>query len=135
MEDLQILHDGYNIGLNESPKFIAGLKRLNQRFIMELFTQEGSMYYLPYNGCNFLTRIKTARTEFDVMVAFAVCLNQIRRAMRHSEPSALPPEERFGDAKIDNVTITDTGIYIDFVITNQAGEASTITSPIIQLQE
>ena len=92
---------------NTSGKITVGIQKLAQRWLLEFFTETGSMPGLPERGNLFMAAARSGRfrTEPDVRLAFASASMFIGRNLRAEEDDTMPPDERFDRAELQNVTV------------------------------
>lgn len=116
----------------ESGKIATGMQKLAQRFILELFTETGSMLYFPERGTLFLTEARRGlfRTQADVFASFARALVDIQRNLQLEEADTDPPDERYQTARILDVTFIDGVASVRVFITSRAGSARQVILPI-----
>lgn len=130
--DLLVIDNGKTNGLTEA-QLTNGIRRLGQRFIIELLTLHGSMQYSPERGCNFLARVRIARSELDVVVAFAAAKYQLRRNLIVSSIH-LPGSERYADSRLEQVIVTDDALYVEFTVQSKANTTIRVRTPAIPLE-
>lgn len=131
-KDLQLVYDG-EYGLNRCGEYVRGIELLGQMYIMELLTVKGSMKYLPLRGCGFIPRLRRAKTEFDIMVAFCAADHAIERSLRRDVTSKTPRSERYSSATISNIMLDGDSVQLQLTITNQDGQFIHLTTPSLQL--
>ncbi len=112
---------------------VEGLALLAQRFLLELLTERGSMYYLPKRGCDFIARLRKAKTEFDIIVAFAAARAQLKRNLRNDEKE-LPLDACYKSASVGQMSISNSEIVLEFVVRSRSNETITITTPVLKLK-
>lgn len=115
-----------------SGTLLTGIRKLAQRFLLELFTERGSMRYLPDRGCDFLTAARQGRlrTPFDVLAAFSAALVDIRQNLTSEETDADPPDEQFADATVAALTVRPGFLALTLRITSQAGTSREVLAPL-----
>jgi hypothetical protein len=88
-----------------SGKITAGVQKLAQRWLLEFFTETGSMPGLPERGNTFIqtARVGGFRTELNVRTAFAAAGMTIGQNLRAEEDDTMPPDERYGSATLQSV--------------------------------
>jgi hypothetical protein len=134
VKDIKVIHEK-TYGLRKGTSTVAGTQKLCQRYVMELLTEKGSMRFLPHRGCLFLTRLHTqAKTEFDVLAAFAASKSRIRRNLVSDEHKDTPPEERFADAKLLEIIVLNGYVTLEIAVKSVAGNTGNITTPPIPMR-
>jgi len=134
MFDLNVIRDG-RCSLHSAHTEVRGIDKLGQKFVLELLTEEGSMLYLPKRGCRFIPRLRhRAKTEFDIVVAFAASYHKIRRNLRSEASKHTPSDERLAVAYLTQITIYPGPVLVlELVIRNVAGDVTQIETPPINL--
>lgn len=127
-----------------SGKLCVGIQKLAQRWLLEFFTETGSMPGLPERGCNFLAVARGGgfRSQINVRGAFADAEAIIQRNLLDEEYEGMPADERLASAELVSISISPetiksekTATSIVFVsltvkITSQAGESREVIVPI-----
>ena len=123
----QILFDEAAAGM-----LCTGIQKLSQRFVLELLTERGSMFYLPDRGTQFMTRFRLGymRTEADVFVAFNFALNDAELRLTAEELDTDPADERYAGATLDLVTIADGVVILHVTLRSMAGTGREVIMPI-----
>lgn len=111
---------------------IAGIQKLAQRFLVELFTELGTLTYLPTRGCAFMLDAHQGRwrTEADVELSFYSSLVNIRRNLVQEESTSDPDDERFANATLTSVTVNADRVVIQLYITSLAGTSREVLFPL-----
>lgn len=122
-----------DMSLQEDDGLLDGIHCLAQRFVIELFTEIGSMQYLKHRGCSFLTQLKEATTEVDIFGAFMCALHRVKKNLRADEDKQTPDEQRFKDAKLERVTIDNGTIQLLVTITSKLDDTVVVDLPKINL--
>ncbi len=129
MKDIRIFDDK-KCKLAQDASMIEGMRKLCQRFLITLLTEQGSMLYLPDRGCQFLTRIKhTVKNEFDVMVAFSSSKMKLKKSMKSAETNETPNSERYLDSSIDSLLLDDGFLIITLAVKNRSGSVAKVMTP------
>lgn len=110
----------------------TGVQKFVQRFLLELFTEEGSMQYLPQRGCAFMSAARSGmwRTTNDVIASFNSALLTIKNNLLADERETDPDDEKFGSAELLTVSLTRDLVVMHLQLTTAAGEAREITYPL-----
>ena len=116
----------------EGGKVCAGIQKLAQRFLIELFTERGTLTYQPTRGTDFMTRAKqgSLRTSQDVLAAFSAALVDVRRNLQAEESEDEPDDERYQDANILSVFTQPGEIKISLEVFSLAGSSRKVIFPI-----
>lgn len=86
-------------------RICTGIQKLVQRFIIELFTEKGSIPYMEQRGTGFMTeaRLGYLRTQIDIFAAFSRALSDLKVSLSVAESSDDPADERFFHAEIISI--------------------------------
>jgi hypothetical protein len=111
---------------------IAGIQKLAQRFLLELFTEAGSMLYLPARGCPFMSQARHGgwRTAADVTLSFYSSLLYIARNLTGEELPTDPPDECYGSATLTSVTVNTDMVTLRLTLYSQAGTSRVVLFPL-----
>jgi hypothetical protein len=111
---------------------ITGIQKLAQRFIVELFREQGTTTFRPGLGTTFLTeaRYGSFRTQADVISAFARAVSQIRVNLQAQESDDDPDDERFLDAEVLSVVVESERVAIYANLISRAGRDRQFVFPI-----
>jgi hypothetical protein len=116
----------------ESSLVISGIRGLAQRYLIELFTQIGTLQGLPDRGTRLFNDIlhRNLRTTYDIVSFFAAAnaeaINNLRRESRADDP----PDEIIKDARLIHVEIDQTRLVLHIEIESEAGLTQEIRAPI-----
>lgn len=111
---------------------VDGKRKLVQRFVMELLTEQGSLLYRPDRGTNFLSTIRDGvLNSWEVMAAFSAALLIISRNLVADELSTDPDEERFAAASANQIIISIESVTMNISIINLAGTTENVLLPLI----
>ena len=115
-----------------SGQICTGIQKLAQRFLLELFTETGSIAYLPTRGCQFMedARLGLFSNQFDVLASFSASLVDIKRNLQSEETESDPNDERFSDAEAVNVVFQPGSAAITVKITSLAGTSRQVIAPL-----
>ena len=121
-------------------RYITGIEKLAQRFIIELMTQQGSMQFAQPRGSVFVERITQGNiiSELDLATAFGIAMLKVRSNLISEESNADPDDERFVGAELTSVQVGTDRIGLTIQITNRAGTVGILNLPIsinLQTQE
>jgi hypothetical protein len=112
---------------------VTGTELLCQKFVLELLTEKGSMFFLKQRGCDFLRRIRQAKTEMDIWIAFAGAKAQVRRNLAADENGFTPLAERFAGATINHLFIEDDAVTLEIHVHSRAKTYGSVILPTIKL--
>lgn len=109
----------------------TGIAKLAYIFLVELFTDVGSVPHFSDRGCLFMRDLLTGRfqTENDVMVGFAEAESRIRETINR-DLAGSPNDELLQSAELATVTIEDGRVTLYIVITSVAGADARLSLPI-----
>lgn len=127
-----------------SGKLCVGVQKLAQRWLLEFFTEVGSMPGAPTRGSSFLQAARTGglRSQINVRGAFADASVEIQRNLQAEEYADMPTDERYGNAELLAFTIVPetiksvkTATSIVFLrltvkITSLAGDSREVIVPV-----
>lgn len=138
-----LLYDGMAVGADtlltpalvlpgQSGALITGVQKLVQRFLLELFTELGSMTYASTRGCNFMRDARRGgwRTPTDVEQSFYTSLLNVKRNLIQDELSTDPDDERFASAKLLSVVVNADSVVLHIQVLSQAGTARKVLFPL-----
>lgn len=101
----------------QSGLVVTGIVKLGQRFLLELFTERGTMPFQPTRGSTFMTELRSGgiRVTSDLLAAFSRALISIGSNLVSDELDSDPDDERFSDAQITQVELSagNAVIYIE----------------------
>lgn len=123
----QILFDEVAAGM-----LCTGIQKLAQRFVLELLTEQGSMFYLPDRGTQFMTQFRQGylRNETDVFIAFNIALNDAELNLTAEELATDPDDERYASATLDSVTIAAGTVVLYVTLMSRAGTIRKVILPV-----
>lgn len=115
-----------------SGQLCTGIQKLAQRFLLELFTETGSMFFQPNRGCVFMTLARQGklRTIVDVRAAFSAAVIDIYKILTSEETTDMPKDEKFKTATLLAVATSPGFISITVRVVSQAGLARQVVMPI-----
>ena len=104
-------------------EFIAGIEKLIQRYTIELFTELGSLTYLPARGCSFMIDARAGfwRTSGDVQESFSRASLDVADNLSGEESTTDPDDERFLSAELLAVSLLGDSVSLTVRITSRAG--------------
>lgn len=110
----------------------TGMQKLAQRFLLELFTETGSLKYQPTRGCYFMKQANGGelRTPFDVYAAFSAALVSIETNLLLDETELDPADELYASAEVLALTLAGDTVSITIKLTSQAGTSREVILPI-----
>lgn len=111
---------------------VTGIQKLAQRFIVELFREQGTTTFRPTLGTTFLTEARWGafRTQSDVISAFARAVAQLRVNLQEQESDDDPDDERFVDAEVVSVVVESGQVAIYANLISRAGSDRSFVFPI-----
>jgi len=117
---------------NKGGTLIFGSTKLGQRVALELLTEAGSLPFATTRGTLFITYLRTgALTEMDVLVAFAAARLALRSNLQNEETDDDPPDERFLDAVVDRVVVTQGSVSLVVSVSSRAGLVEVLVLPVM----
>lgn len=116
-------------------KICVGAQKLAQRWLLEFFTETGSLIGSPKRGCEFMLAVRKnlLHTTVDVRITFANSVTDIGRNLREEEYVEMPPDERFSSAELLSVAILAGYLNLSVKINSLAGTARAIIIPVATL--
>ena len=117
----------------ENPgQLITGIRKLFQRFLVELLTEVSSLSYLPQRGTLFITQIRygAIRTTQDLYAEFVNAEMIIRNNLQLEELITDPPDERYRTAQLLSASLTADHVNLTIQVTSVAGESLTVIHPL-----
>lgn len=116
----------------ESGLVITGIRKLAQRFLIELLTEQGSLIYQPARGSTFMTEARsgTFRTTADVLAAFSSALSDISGNLVREEAEDDPPDEQFASAEVISVSLDNGRVTLVVRVTSEAGSSREVIAAI-----
>ena len=110
----------------------TGVQKLAQRWLLEFFTETGSMQYLPLRGCDFMVLLKQGvlRTTLDAQQAFFAAAQQVQLNLQMEETAAMPDDERFASVDLLGITRTGDTLKVSIRLTSIAGTTAKLIMPI-----
>lgn len=110
----------------------AGVQKLAQWFLLELFTPAGSMQGLPNYGTDFLKEVRSGQlqSELDVFTSFYLAAGTVKSHLQAEELETDPLDERIGSIELTGVTFEDGKITLRTTIGSAAGTVHPILVPI-----
>ena len=121
------------VGTTDGGQLCVGIQKLFQRYMRTLLLKQGSMLYRPNDGCTFLRDLDAGfwRTPADVSQSFAAAQLDVRRQLVADETLDDPDDERFADARLTNIQLTDDRVGLTVQVTSLAGTSVEYIVPII----
>lgn len=118
-----------------SGKICVGAQKLVQRWLLEFFTETGSLIGRPTRGCDFMLSVRQnlLRTAADVRLTFAGAITDIGRNLREEEYEEMNADERFSSAELLNVAILAGYLNLSVKINSLAGASRAIIVPVATL--
>ena len=111
---------------------IAGIEKLLQRFTIELFTETGSLTYLPARGSTFMTEARMGywRTGGDVQSSFSSAMLDVSANLKAEEVETDPDDERFVSAELLSVSLHGDEVTLTVKVTSRAGTSFEALLPL-----
>lgn len=113
-------------------EFIAGIEKLVQRYTIELFTEIGSLTYLPARGSSFMLDARAGfwRTAGDVSESFNRANLSVSDNLLLEESATDPGDERFASAELLAVSLLGDSVSLTVRITSRAGTSFEALLPL-----
>lgn len=112
---------------------ITGIQKVVQTFLQLFLTDLGSVPSAPELGTGFYGAVRRGEvhTQLDVRTQFGAAAETVRRHLAPVE-TALPDDERFASAVLDNFNLDQAASKLVLTITvrSRAGEARTVYLPV-----
>ncbi len=117
---------------NQGGQICTGVQKLAQRFLLELFTERGSMPYLPLRGTDFLPRALRGelRNQSDVLVAFSNSLIDIRNNLQAEETGNEPLDEQYAGAVVESIAVASDLVKLYINVASRAGTTRKVILPL-----
>jgi hypothetical protein len=128
--DLQ-LFDSIGFTLVEShfvPRSVIGPDKVAQRLLYYLLMPTGTIPGQPGVGTDFLSAVRTFRSEFDMFVAFAAAEPAAARSVQACELPTDPATERYGYSQLSGVAIIADQVKLTLVVA--AANGATPQDPV-----
>lgn len=111
---------------------IAGIEKLLQRLTIELFTETGSLTYLPTRGSTFMTEARMGywRTGGDVQSSFSSAMSDVSKNLAAEETETDPDDERFVSAELLSVSLLGDEVTLTVKVTSRAGTSFEALLPL-----
>lgn len=122
-----------------TPKVVAGIQKMLQRYVSLLLTTKGSIFLAPEQGTNFIPRILRGggRSDGHIVDTFALASSDAIAQMRRDDARDAVYGEVQPDEQIRRASLLDfsmdipTGVlYLAVQIENQAGDAASYVLPV-----
>lgn len=121
---------GYLLGESAwGPASIAGPDKVAQRFLYALLTPAGSVPGRPRDGTEFFLAVRTFRSDFDLVVAFATAEPIAAQCVRAAETADDADSERYGYAELVRVQIDADELALTFAV--GAADGSIPAEPVV----
>ncbi len=126
-------YDRFHLSLHEEHEHVSGIELLAQRVLLELLTEQKSMFYLEHRGTDFISRARSAVTEYDVFMAFGVAHHALVRNLKSDETMQTSPEECIKFVELVHVTIYPGMMSMDLRVVNKTNNELMMTTPEITM--
>jgi len=125
--DLQQLWGGDGGG-----RLLTGIRKLAQRFLLELLTIRGTIPFHPTRGSDLLSYAKTGqiRSEVDAHVLFQYAVGQVEVNLRADELTTDELDEQYASVSVVSVTFTPIKLIYRLTLTSRAGNSRVVTLPL-----
>jgi hypothetical protein len=127
LTDMALVPEGTNGFLT------SGIAKLAQRFLLELFTEQGSIPGDPLRGTTFMTELRLGRVRTTVAAeqAFAFALDQAKLRLQLEEDANAPLDEKYGRVELISIIIAPADkLTLQMRLTSAAGEGVTLLFPL-----
>lgn len=112
-------------------KIITGIQKLVQRFLLEVFKEQGSDPY-SLRGTQFMTEARSGfiNSVSDIHGAFARAILTVNINLQAEENGTEPDDERFGSAEIEQVQFVAGVARIWVKLLSLEGEDRAVIFPV-----
>lgn len=110
----------------------TGAQKTAQRWVLEFLTKRGSLTFLPARGTDFMAWADRGqlRNESDVRTAFQAAAVQAGDNLRSEEDNSWHPEDRFLEAILLGLAVSDGQVSLQAQISTQAGGTRQVILPL-----
>lgn len=110
----------------------TGVQKLAQRWVIQFLTIQGSIPFYPDEGTDFVAQIRRGelQNEARVLSAFSIAAVRVRDSLLAEETDDMHPEDRMGNATLEDVTISPEWISLRVTLTSLAGTSRRVILPI-----
>lgn len=125
--DMQVLW-----GVDGDGVLLTGIRKLAQRFLLELLTIRGSMPFAQDRGSSLMVFVKEGRirSEVDAHMYFQYAVGEIEPNLFGDVLSTDDHDEQYKSVTIDSITFTPTHLAYKISLTSVAGTSRTVTLPL-----
>jgi phage baseplate assembly protein W len=111
---------------------LTGIMLLAQRFLLELFTPQGSMPFRRTTGSPLIDYVRSGqiRTEIDARRYFQQALSIVETNLRLNENTADAADERYQSATLTSVLFAPGYVAYTIELLSQAGTTRALTLPL-----
>lgn len=111
---------------------VTGIRKLFQRYLLELLTEAGSMPYAPNRGTQFMTRLRYGfvRTTQELHATFVEAETDVRVNLQLEESQNDPDDERYDSSKLLNATLSGDSVMLTIQVVSLAGDELTVIQPL-----
>jgi hypothetical protein len=113
---------------------VTGIRKLFQRYLLELLTEVGSMPYSPNRGTAFMTRLRygAVRTTQELYAVFVESETDVRVNLQLEESQNDPADERYESSQLLNATLSAAGdsVSLTIQVVSLAGDEITVIQPL-----
>jgi len=120
---------------SSSGEICVGVQKLAQRWVLEFFTETGSILADPTRGCDFMTAVRQGRlrTDLNVRTTFSAADLDIRRNLKNEEYADMPADEQFGSVELLSTAILAGFLRLNVKINSVAGTSRQVIIPVATL--
>lgn len=117
-------------GLNDSGTAVTGVLKLGQSVLLELFTQQGSLFYKQFQGSSLPRELGSGAISSprDLLAGVSRALLAVETNIKARETEDTPADERYGRVTVESVAWNPGNAIIYLRITS-ADPAATIVLP------
>lgn len=111
---------------------VTGVAKLAQRYLLSLFTDRGSLVYLPTSGTDFLSDARKGlwRTVADVHQSFASARLDVARQLVRVQQTTDSADEQYASSELLGVDFQGDQVVLQIQILSQAGSSVKIVAPL-----
>lgn len=118
--------------ISTRPKAVAGLSKMAQNFARILMTPLGTYRGSPLMGSYFFTKLvsRLVRYPSDISQVFLVERDRVTEYMRSNFSATLTADERIKTARLKEVVVDATSIYLRIEVESEAGGTLPFLLPV-----
>lgn len=113
-------------------RMLTGIRKLAQRFLLELLTIKGTIPFAASRGSDLLAFAKTGRirSEVDAHMLFQYAVGQVEVNLRADELPTDELDEQYSSVSVTSVTFTPLKLIYRLTLTSRAGSSRVVTLPL-----